>query len=305
MTGQPSSPLTPPTAAWRWAALTAISVAMFGNYYVYDSIAPVADLLQKQLGFDDTQLGILNAIYSLPNIVMVLIGGVIVDRFGTRLSTLVFARSRRGVEILVRYLRDDLDADGVEDAHEIVRGYRGGYLPLRRREVEQGLRAGAVLGVVATSALELGIDIGHLDVAVLAVEPAVRGGVGAEQLRESLGALITGVKAVCGPHVLVWNCSSVVPGDRTSRYRIGDDPLAVRAHRLNLVLMELSILHGISIVDVDRAIAEPGAADHVRDAFRYSAEASEAGCEETLRIVEDIGFFEERPLVAQVGRRRV
>jgi DEAD/DEAH box helicase domain-containing protein len=53
----------------------------------------------------------------------------------------------------------------------IVRGYRGGYLPLRRREVEQGLRAGEVLGVVATSALELGIDIGHLDVAG---SPAIR-----------------------------------------------------------------------------------------------------------------------------------
>ena len=53
----------------------------------------------------------------------------------------------------------------------IVRGYRGGYLPLRRREVEQGLRSGDVLGVVSTSALELGIDIGHLDVAVLAGYP--------------------------------------------------------------------------------------------------------------------------------------
>ncbi len=52
-----------------------------------------------------------------------------------------------------------------------MRGYRGGYLPLRRREVEQGLRSGEVLGVVATSALELGIDIGHLDAAVLAGYP--------------------------------------------------------------------------------------------------------------------------------------
>ena len=81
----------PPPAIWRWAVLVAISVAMFGNYYVYDSIAPVADLLQKLLGYSDTQIGTLNAIYSLPNIVVVLIGGVIVDRFGTRLSTLIFA----------------------------------------------------------------------------------------------------------------------------------------------------------------------------------------------------------------------
>ena len=81
----------PPPAFWRWSVLVAISVAMFGNYYVYDSIAPVADSLQKLLGYSDTQIGTLNAIYSLPNIIVVLIGGVIVDRFGTRLSTLFFA----------------------------------------------------------------------------------------------------------------------------------------------------------------------------------------------------------------------
>src|SRR5688572_24311950 len=81
----------PPPALWRWSVLVAISVAMFGNYYVYDSIAPLADSLQRLLGYTDTQIGTLNAIYSLPNIVVVLIGGVIVDRFGTRLATLVFA----------------------------------------------------------------------------------------------------------------------------------------------------------------------------------------------------------------------
>ena len=81
MTPQTTAAQTPPTAIWRWAALIAISVAMFGNYYVYDSVAPVADLLERQLGFTDTQIGTLNAIYSLPNIVMVLIGGIIVDRY--------------------------------------------------------------------------------------------------------------------------------------------------------------------------------------------------------------------------------
>src|SRR5262245_32913476 len=81
----------PPPSSWRWAVLIAISVAMFGNYYAYDSIGPVADSLQKMLGFSDTQIGTLNAIYSLPNIIMVLIGGIIVDRFGARVSTFVFA----------------------------------------------------------------------------------------------------------------------------------------------------------------------------------------------------------------------
>ena len=81
----------PPPAAWRWAVLVAISVAMFGNYYTYDSIGPVADSLQRLLHYSDTQIGTLNAIYSFPNIIMVLIGGVIVDRFGTKLSTLIFS----------------------------------------------------------------------------------------------------------------------------------------------------------------------------------------------------------------------
>ena len=81
----------PPTPIWRWAVLVAISVAMFGNYYAYDAVGPVADSLQRILGFSDTQIGTLNAIYSFPNIVMVLVGGILVDRFGTRLSTLIFA----------------------------------------------------------------------------------------------------------------------------------------------------------------------------------------------------------------------
>jgi len=65
-----------------------VSLLMFGNYYVYDAVGPLADTLQQQLGFSDTQIGALNAIYSLPNIVLVLIGGLIVDRFGAARVTL-------------------------------------------------------------------------------------------------------------------------------------------------------------------------------------------------------------------------
>jgi len=80
----------PPPGSLRWSVLALISIAMFGNYYAYDSIGPLADHLQRLLGYTDTQVGALNAIYSLPNIVMVLIGGVIVDRIGTRSATLAF-----------------------------------------------------------------------------------------------------------------------------------------------------------------------------------------------------------------------
>ena len=86
-----AAPKGPPPATWRWGVLVAISVAMFGNYYVYDSVGPLADNLQRLLGFTDTQIGTLNAIYSFPNVVMVLVGGIIVDRVGTRLATLGFS----------------------------------------------------------------------------------------------------------------------------------------------------------------------------------------------------------------------
>ncbi|MFS8641116.1 MAG: DEAD/DEAH box helicase, partial [Symbiobacteriaceae bacterium] len=71
------------------------------------------------------------------------------------IPTIVFARSRLAVEVLLTYLRRSLGDDGRQ-----IRGYRGGYLPGERREIERGLREGHVRGVVATNALELGIDIG-------------------------------------------------------------------------------------------------------------------------------------------------
>src|SRR5712664_4003067 len=92
------------------------------------------------------------------------------DRFlKQKIATIVFAQSRLATEVLLTSIKSGV-ADKTGDSG-IVRGYRGGYLPTRRRAVEKGLREGEVLGVVSTSALELGVDIGHLDVAVLAGYP--------------------------------------------------------------------------------------------------------------------------------------
>ena len=85
------------------------------------------------------------------------------------LETIVFANSRLATEILVTYLKEDFARRPV--GADVVRGYRGGYLPLERREIERDLREGRLLGVIATNALELGIDIGSLDVAVMAGYP--------------------------------------------------------------------------------------------------------------------------------------
>src|SRR5437762_1904231 len=85
------------------------------------------------------------------------------------LQAIVFAQSRLTTELLTTYLKDDFD--GIPGAPERVRGYRGGSLPDRRREIERGLREGQVRAVVATNALELGIDIGTLDACVMAGYP--------------------------------------------------------------------------------------------------------------------------------------
>ena len=90
-TQQIETTLPPPPRAYRWLVLILISLAMFGNYYIYDAISPLADVLVTQLHFTDSDIGLLQGIYSLPNIIMVLIGGFIIDRLGTKKSTLIFA----------------------------------------------------------------------------------------------------------------------------------------------------------------------------------------------------------------------
>ncbi len=85
------------------------------------------------------------------------------------LQTIVFAQSRLITEVLVTYLKEDIEKKIEEEG--LIRGYRGGYLPLKRREIEKNLREGKIRGVVSTNALELGIDIGGLDVAVLSGYP--------------------------------------------------------------------------------------------------------------------------------------
>lgn len=86
-----------------------------------------------------------------------------------RQQTLVFTNNRLATEVLVTYLKDA--CANLPFSHETIRGYRGGYLPKERREIERSLRDGSIRAVVATNALELGVDIGSLDAVVLAGYP--------------------------------------------------------------------------------------------------------------------------------------
>ena len=110
------------------------------------------------------------------------------------LQVITFANSRLITEILVKYLKNDFEKT-VQD-RDTVRGYRGGYLPKLRREIEKGLREGKIKAVVSTNALELGIDIGSLDAAVLASYPGSisstwqRIGRAGRRSSQSLGVLV-------------------------------------------------------------------------------------------------------------------
>ncbi|CAM3892266.1 DEAD/DEAH box helicase [Mesobacillus zeae] len=81
-----------------------------------------------------------------------------------RIQTIVFARSRVRVEILLTYLQELVKN---QLGPKAIRGYRGGYLPLERRTIEKGLRSGEIYGVISTNALELGVDIGRLQVCIM------------------------------------------------------------------------------------------------------------------------------------------
>ena len=115
-------------------------------------------------------------------------------------QTIVFGRARVAVEIILTGLRESLrESFGPRSR---LRGYRGGYLPTERRAIERGLRDGEILGVVSTNALELGVDIGALDVAILAGYPgSVAGtwqqlGRAGRRLETSVGILVASASPV-------------------------------------------------------------------------------------------------------------
>ena len=80
-----------PSRLYRWMVLVFLSLAMFGSYYAYDALSPLADVLKQQLGFSDLNIGFLQMMYSFPNIFTVVIGGFIIDRLGLRKALMIFA----------------------------------------------------------------------------------------------------------------------------------------------------------------------------------------------------------------------
>lgn len=96
-----------PSPFYRWTVLIFVSLAMFGNYYIYDSIAPIADMLKSELGFSDMNIGSLNSIYSFAAVFVLIISGPIIDRLGVKKSIMIFA-TISSVAALITSLSTDL-----------------------------------------------------------------------------------------------------------------------------------------------------------------------------------------------------
>jgi MFS family permease len=97
------APAAEPGKLYRWIVLVWLSITMFGNYYFYDALEPLADVLQKQLHFSDQKIGLLNSFYSIAPIATVLIGGILIDRLGVRRALLLFGGICLGGSMLTAF----------------------------------------------------------------------------------------------------------------------------------------------------------------------------------------------------------
>ncbi|HHX44865.1 MAG TPA: DEAD/DEAH box helicase [Chloroflexi bacterium] len=206
-------------------------------------------------------------------------------------QTVAFVGSRLGVELLLGYLRADAVAAG--RPAEAVRGYRGGYLPALRREIEAGLRAGTVRGVVATNALELGIDIGGLDASVLVGYPgtiastwqqAGRAGRGTRTSAAFLVASSTPLDQFIAAH------PAYLLGRSPEHALINPDNLALLLAHVQCAVAELPLEDGEpfgddSLPEILAALEEAGRVRHTRGRWHWASDLFPAA-EVSLRATD-------------------
>jgi DEAD/DEAH box helicase domain-containing protein len=208
-------------------------------------------------------------------------------------QTLVFANNRLATEVLVTYLKDACEKGPVPATQ--VRGYRGGYLPKERRAIERGLRDGEIRAVVATSALELGIDIGSLDVVVMAGYP---GSIASTWQRAGRAGRRHGLSAA----VLV---ASSAPLDQyiiehpdyffglsPEHGYINPDNLEILVNHLKCAAFELPIRDGEKFgphptAELCRFLEEVGVLHHAGDAWHWTSESYPADAVSLRKVTSD------------------
>ncbi len=207
------------------------------------------------------------------------------------IQTIVFATSRLHVEVLTKYLKDRF-AKGAPGSDRLVSGYRGGYLPNLRREIEAGLRTREVMGVVSTNALELGIDIGNLEACLLAGYPGSiastwqQAGRAGRRAGESLALLIarsTPMDQFIVEHPEYFFSRS------PEHCRINPDNLLILLHHIKSAAFELPFERGERFggEDLEELLAyleEKGVLHNVEDRWHWAAESYPAD-EVSLRSI--------------------
>jgi len=164
-------------------------------------------------------------------------------------------------------------------------------------------------GNASDFALENNVENGldeTIDIVVFSIESALNNSedraLSVERYSQNLVEIVRLIKEKMGAYIIFFNCCALDPEDRLHNYHNREDSFSVRVQKLNLALMKLSMQEGISIIDVDYILGELGGDRHVLQALDYSAAAWEAISLEFLRVIEDVGFFEHRPLLVQIGK---
>ncbi len=217
-------------------------------------------------------------------------------------QTVVFARARQTVELLLGYLRDEMAT--LNHDPQTVAGYRGGYLPLERRAIEQGLRQGAVRGVVATNALELGVDIGQLGAAVLTGYPGSIASTWQQAGRAGRRSDLSAVLLIASSSPLdqyICNHPRYLFGQSPEHALINPDNLRIMVKHLLCAAFELPLAQGQpfgafgAVDELLELLAAEGALHETRQQFHWLGDGSPAA-QVSLRtsggesvVIHDIG----------------
>jgi len=209
------------------------------------------------------------------------------------LQTMVFANSRLQTEILLTYLRQaNPQPPGKQ---ETIRGYRGGYLPNERREIERGLRDGRIRGVVTTSALELGIDVGSLDSVVMAGYPGSIAGTWqrAGRAGRRSGSSCAVMVASSSPlDQFIVRHPDYFFGNTPEHAYIQPDNLEILLNHLKCAAFELPIapgerFGGVDLPDLCARLAEAGFLHRAGDHYHWTHEAYPADTISLRSITSD------------------
>ena len=211
------------------------------------------------------------------------------------LKTLVFAQSRTMVEVLTKYLKDVFDNDPRKPAR--IRAYRGGYLPTERREAEKAMRDSNIDGIVSTSALELGVDIGSLDVVVLNGYPGSvaatwqRIGRAGRRQQSSLGVLVASSDPL--DQYLIRH-PEFFSDASPENARIHSDHALILLDHIRCAAFELPFLSGERFGPIDAApylevLGESGVLHHEGERWEWIADSYPANAV-SLRSVADGNF---------------